>query len=231
VGIFLLVLLLSLLAVGVSSGHISSRSEVNIDAENETKSEAKTEAQIEDSTNTRASSNIGASLHADTSFVDTSSNTGVSFNARVSPKSSEKEIPIEPAYRIVLRSLVYPGWGQLYNRKYFKALVVFTSEATLLGMISTESRQASEAYNDHLAARDLATAERLYAEYERHFNRMDSLVWWAAGLVLYSLADAYVDAHLITFEEEFGEPQKKAEISLTTGGYPNGGFVGLKCVF
>jgi hypothetical protein len=170
--------------------------------------EAQTEAQIGDSTNTRASSNVGTSS-----------------------KPSEKEIHVEPAYRVVLRSLVYPGWGQLYNRKYLKALAVFTSEATLLGMIYTESREASRAYDAHLVAPDLATAERLYAEYDRHFNRRDSLIWWTAGVVLFSLADAYVDVNLITFEDEFGERQKTAEISLTGGGYPNGGFVGLKCVF
>jgi len=139
--------------------------------------------------------------------------------------------PVEPPYRVILRSLLYPGWGQLYNGKYLKALVVFATESTLLSMIYTESRQASRAYADHLATPNPIVAERLYAEYERHFNRRDSLIWWTAGLVLFSLADAYVDSHLITFDEEFGEPQQKADVSLTTGGLRNGGFVGLTYVF
>jgi hypothetical protein len=170
--------------------------------------EDSTKAQMRDTTNTPASSNAGSSSEL-----------------------SGTESSVEPAYRVVLRSLVYPGWGQLYNRKYLKALAVFTSEATLLGMIYTESRQATEAYDDHLVAPDLATSERLYAEYERHFNRRDSLIWWTAGVVLFSLADAYVDANLITFEDEFAESQKRVGISLTGGGYQDGGFVGLKCVF
>jgi hypothetical protein len=170
--------------------------------------EAQTGAQIGDSTNTVASYNVGS--HS---------------------KSSEKDTHIEPAYRVVLRSLVYPGWGQLYSKKYLKALAVFTSEATLLGMIYTESREASKAYDAHLVAPDPATAERLYAEYDRHFNKRDSLIWWTAGVVLFSLADAYVDANLITFQDEFGESQKTAGISLTGGGNQDGGFVGLKCVF
>jgi len=182
----------------------------------------------------------GVSFGYDTLKPDTSTvfqvndTTGVkvdSVGTRVSARSSGKQLSIEPPYRIVLRSLLYPGWGQLCNRKYFKALAVFTSEATLLGMIYTESREAREAYDAHLFAPDVATSERLYAEYEKHFDRRDSLIWWTAGLVLFSLADAYVDAHLLTFEEEFGESQKKGDISITTVGRRDGGFVGLKYVF
>ena len=177
--------------------------------EREAQRQVSNEAQSADSLDKRSSSNIGAG---------------------VSSKSSARRTPVEPPYRIVLRSLVYPGWGQLCNRKHMKALTVFTSEITLLGMIYTESREASEAFDEHLITDDVAAAERLYAEYESHFERRNSLIWWTAGLILFSLADAYVDAHLLTFQEEFGEPDERA-ISLTTGGYPNGGFVALKCVF
>lgn len=163
--------------------------------------------------------------------AEVSSQVDSSRSAEAPSKSLKGEAHVEPPYRIVLRSLVYPGWGQLYNRKYMKALAVLASEATLLGMIYTESREASRAYNDHLVTPDLATSERLYAEYEKHFERRDSLIWWTAGLVLFSLADAYVDAHLFTFDEEFGEPRQTKDISLTTGGYSKGGFVGIKYVF
>jgi hypothetical protein len=120
--------------------------------------------------------------------------------------AAKKERHVEPPYRIVLRSLLYPGWGQLYNGKSLKALAVFVSEGSLLGMIYSESRAASRAYDKHLVATDDTRAAELYSEYEDHFNREESLSWWAVGLVLLSLADAYVDANLITFEEEFGEP-------------------------
>ncbi len=115
---------------------------------------------------------------------------------------------IEPPYRIVLRSLFFPGWGQLYNGKSLKALAVFASESALLGMIYTESRAASRAYDKHLVASNDARAAELYSEYETHFKRQESLTWWTAALVLLSLADAYVDANLITFEDEFGEPRE-----------------------
>jgi hypothetical protein len=131
----------------------------------------------------------------------------------------------------VLRSLVYPGWGQLYNRKYVKALVVFASESALLGMIYTESRAASRAYDAHLVAPDEATSAKLYADYEEHFNRQESFTWWAAGLVLFSLADAYVDANLLTFDDEFGEPSKKVSLSVEPYSSSLGGFICLKYGF
>jgi hypothetical protein len=131
----------------------------------------------------------------------------------------------------VLRSLVYPGWGQLYNAKHLKALLVFASETALLGMIYHESREAQIAFDAHLAAPDGTAAAELYEEYERHFDRRESLIWWTAGVVLFSLADAYVDANLISFEEEFDDTQKESRISLKARGCPRGGFVSLQYVF
>lgn len=158
---------------------------------------------------------------SDTTKADTS----------ISRKLSVRQLPVEPAYRVVLRSLLYPGWGQLYNRKYLKALAVFSTEATLLGMIYTESKEASQAYSAHIVAPNPATSERLYREYEKHFDRRDSLIWWTAGLLLFSLADAYVDAHLLTFEEEFGQRLEKGNISLAAAAEPRRAFIGVRCNF
>ncbi|MBN1504485.1 MAG: hypothetical protein JW952_05440 [Candidatus Eisenbacteria bacterium] len=145
--------------------------------------------------------------------------------------AATKKSGVEPPYRVVLRSLLYPGWGQLYNGRSLKALAVFVGEGALLGMMYSEGRAASRAYDAHLSAPDDATAAELYADYEHHFERQESLIWWAAGLVLLSLADAYVDAHLLTFEEEFGQPAAKVSVSFEPGGLSRGGFVCLKCGF
>lgn len=115
-----------------------------------------------------------------------------------------------------------------------KAVIIFASETALLGMIYRESREVSEAYEAHLVAPDKAVAARFYEEYERHFDRRESLIWWTVGLVLFSLADAYVDANLITFEEEFDEAdeaEEESRISLKTRQSPQGGFISLQYVF
>jgi hypothetical protein len=125
---------------------------------------------------------------------------------------------VEPSYRVVLRSLVYPGWGQLHNGKSLKALAVFVSEGALLGMIYTEARAASRAYDKHLAESDVERAAELYSEYEKHFERQESFTWWTVGLVLFSLADAYVDANLVTFEDEFRDTGQGAAGAGGAGG-------------
>ncbi|UCF78991.1 MAG: hypothetical protein JSW03_01635 [Candidatus Eiseniibacteriota bacterium] len=151
--------------------------------------------------------------------------------AGTSPQPSRARPPVEPSYRVMLRSLVYPGWGQLYNGSSTKAVVVFASETALLGMIYHESREATKAYDAHLAAPDPNAAARLYEEYERHFERRESFIWWTVGLVLFSMADAYVDANLTTFEEEFDDTKEGPRVSLRATGSPRGGFVSLQYLF
>jgi hypothetical protein len=148
-----------------------------------------------------------------------------------SPNRMGTEERVEPSYRTVLRSLLYPGWGQLRNSKHLKAVVFFASETALLGMIYNESREATRAYDAHLAAPDRTEAAKLYEEYEEHFERRESLIWWTAGLVLFSLVDAYIDANLITFEEEFDDAPEQSRISLKPRGRPGGGFISLEYVF
>ncbi len=178
----------------------------------------------------------------------------VTAEKRAKATKAGKERHVEPSYRVVLRSLVYPGWGQLCNGKSLKALAMFVAEGAFLGMIYTESRAASRAYDKHLAESDDVRAAELYAEYERHFERQESFTWWTVGLVLFSLADAYVDANLITFEDEFRDPgpgsgkqgdpgqggagrgaadgrREKVTVSFQPGQFSAGGFVCLNYGF
>ena len=151
-------------------------------------------------------SSVVLKVPAGTAAADSVAVWQVTAEKRAKVTKARKERHVEPSYRVVLRSLVYPGWGQLYNGKSLKALAMFVSEGAFLGMIYTESRAASRAYDKHLAEPDVARAAELYSEYEKHFERRDSFTWWTVGLVLFSLADAYVDANLITFEDEFRDP-------------------------
>jgi hypothetical protein len=43
--------------------------------------------------------------------------------------------------------------------------------------------------------------ERYYDEYSEHFDKRQTLVWWATVAALYGLVDAYVDAHLAGFDD------------------------------
>lgn len=97
--------------------------------------------------------------------------------------------------------MALPGWGQWYNHKTFKALLVTGGELGLVADMMVQNQWAQK-------ARD---------PYERAFyvNNRNLAAWWLAGVILYSMADAYVDAHLFDFDES-------TELSLRPPVSPSG---------
>lgn len=97
-----------------------------------------------------------------------------------------------------LRSAVLPGWGQLYNRRPLKGVIMFAVESGLLAWLLVEHFEAEE-------ARDMyyRTGDPFYErEYDRHSQRRLDLIWYTSGAWLYGILDAYVDAHLYSFYRE-----------------------------
>lgn len=88
---------------------------------------------------------------------------------------------------VMLRSLVVPGWGQYYNRQYFKAALVFSAE---VGLIATSIYWSQKAKGTNDAD--------LILFYENNRNTAN---WFLLGTVLLSMLDAYVDASLADFDE------------------------------
>ncbi len=86
----------------------------------------------------------------------------------------------------MLRSAVIPGWGQWTNGQKIKSLLVLGGELGLIGNAYFQNRAA------------LRSASFDEGEFYRN-NRNQSL-WWFAGLYFLNLADAYVDAELLTFD-------------------------------
>ena len=87
----------------------------------------------------------------------------------------------------MLRALAVPGWGQWYNGKKFKAVVVAGGE---IGLV------ADAIIQNQLAVKATTEVDRLFYRDNRSLA-----IWWLAAVILYSMADAYVDAHLHGFDE------------------------------
>jgi hypothetical protein len=124
-----------------------------------------------------------------------------------------------PAAAAVM-SMVVPGLGQFYNGKEMKGTVIFAAECAILAGIGLENRRASQALNKWHASGE--TVDSYYNAYSDHFDRRQALVWWAVLVGLYGVLDAYVDAHLSSFErtldvEEFIEPGVSGEGGLGLG--------------
>lgn len=110
--------------------------------------------------------------------------------AEPAPKEAESKSPTGAA----VRSALFPGWGQFYNRKPVKGALFLAGEACLLAQIGREQRQADE---------------------DVHRQRRNTLVLWWAGVKLFAIIDAYVDAHLYDFDTK----EEPLAVGFTTGAH------------
>ena len=106
----------------------------------------------------------------------------------------------------MLRSLLVPGWGQLHNRSYVKAVAVAAGEGVLVSRLvgdgkdlTTWRARVDQAARDEDAEGYAAAA----TEYNAALDRLVGHQWLLGGVIAYALVDAYVDAHFRDFDIEF----------------------------
>jgi hypothetical protein len=107
---------------------------------------------------------------------------------------------------VMLRSLVVPGWGQLHNGAWLKALALGGGEIALgVGIVrDNDSLDGLRAAAERARVEsDEATYQAAVRSYNDRLNRMTSREWLLGGVVVYALADAFVDAHFRDFKIEF----------------------------
>ncbi len=124
----------------------------------------------------------------------------------------------------LLRSVVFPGWGQFYNRKYLKGVVVFGAETTFITLAVIEWSRM----NTHKKNFQNPNYPDRYWEFEQfqfYEDRRNLFLWITAGIVFLSMFDAYVDAHLYNFDRE-----KVRDLSISLIPEANGGN-NIKIVF
>lgn len=99
--------------------------------------------------------------------------------------NAEIILPKKPALALAF-SAVIPGGGQYYNGKWFKGLIFSAAELGLVyGAVINYSSYSQDALTN---ANDL--------EYAKYFT------WFGAAVYVYSLMDAFVDAHLSFFPDK-----------------------------
>jgi hypothetical protein len=107
---------------------------------------------------------------------------------------------------VMLRSLVVPGWGQVHNHAWLKA-VGFAGVETWMGLGMLDDRRALDRLTAEVdaavAANDHARESLAISEYNDRLNRYVGRQWTLAGIVTYAVLDAYVDAHFRNFDVEF----------------------------
>ncbi|MDZ7315227.1 MAG: DUF5683 domain-containing protein [candidate division KSB1 bacterium] len=87
----------------------------------------------------------------------------------------------------LIRSLILPGWGQFYNGKWFKGVLIIGAEVGCIANAVIMDQLARQTEDENL---------KFYYTDSRNLS-----YWLLAATILYSAADAYVDAHLADFDE------------------------------
>ena len=127
----------------------------------------------------------------------------------------------------MLRSLAFPGWGQLHNRAWLKAALIGGGETALAAGLVVDERRLGELKDQEERARLDGDRERQNTAVEAYNARLSQFVarqWLLGGIIAYALMDAYVDAHFRDFKVEFqhdpalpGGPPASGRTSLSVG--------------
>ena len=100
----------------------------------------------------------------------------------------DREMPTKSPVGALWRSALIPGWGQWYTEHRWKSVLIAGTEIFFAGATLYEDAQISRS----------ATSW----EVDHHRSRRTTFFLWLIGTCVYSLIDAYVDAHLYEFDRD-----------------------------
>jgi len=121
-----------------------------------------------------------------------------SDSSEISPSDTPIAIETRSPTAALLRSAALPGWGQFYNDEPLKGVVYGAVELGLLGWLIYENSAAEDARQSGDTA-----------AYQVHRQRRLDLIWYTSASWLLGMLDAYVDAHLYSFQTENEEFERE----------------------
>lgn len=91
--------------------------------------------------------------------------------------------PLKSPWGAVARSAMLPGWGQIYNEQYIKAIVTF-------GLFADFTRKAI-----------VSNLRYMDTDKKSQLERRTVNTWYVGLVYMLNMVDAYVDAYLFKFDE------------------------------
>jgi len=101
----------------------------------------------------------------------------------------------------LLRSALVPGWGQLYNRKYIKAVIYGGLEIFLMYEARKNWRQMDAHQTNFLNTDDQDYQAQEFSLYIMSRDDRNLYLWFTGFTIFISMFDAFVDAHLANFDQ------------------------------
>lgn len=125
-------------------------------------------------------------------------------NPATSPLNFETRLTQNPTVAL-FKSMAVPGWGQLGNKKYFKAVLYAGLDAWFVGAAIHYGRQASDYRDRFESAIDTDVRNRLYDLYLDRKDERNKFTWFAVIITFVAAFDAYADAHLSGYPSRVDE--------------------------
>ena len=160
--------------------------------------------------------------------------------AEAEKKDAAEEKLISPVGAMV-RSAIFPGWGQIYSRRYFRSgFIVLGIGGSAVGALLAE-RSFRNRYNAYATLANLEpdNEEGVLASYEyanqRYKLRMFFL-YAGVGLWLYSVIDSYVSANFYNAATQIRSIQHDADeiekkLGIQVGASPSRLYLGIVKTF
>ena len=140
---------------------------------------------------------------------------------------SIKDNKIKSAKKASILSIILPGSGQIYNKKYWKVPIIYSSLATSIYFICDNQKKLTNyenAYIDRVNGRtddyiDVYNNTQLISIIDYYERNRDISMMITAAIYLLNIVDASVDAHLFDFDvSEDLSIETKPEIINTPNG-------------
>jgi len=123
--------------------------------------------------------------------------------AKKPAKASDRSDKVPHRIPMVAMALsgVFPGGGQLYTQKYYRAVIF----AGAIGYFGYGYYREDKAMNREVNLANSAESDADFMlhqnNYYAHYDNRRTFQWWGVGALLFSMIDAYIDAHMFKFDE------------------------------
>ena len=131
----------------------------------------------------------------------------ITFLKAESVEFDSLHVPHRSPLKAGLLSAVFPAGGQIYNHAYIKGGAVIVLEGLFLGYAINNHQKADDYYNSWKDTDNQFD----YENYEFHYERYKSQVWWLGITIFLSTLDAVTDAYLYDFDYQKQKVRLKFE--------------------
>jgi hypothetical protein len=102
--------------------------------------------------------------------------------------------------RAALYSLIVPGGGQLYNKRYWKIPIVYGGLGAVGYMLYNAEMNFRTEKDEYINSIGTGSQQSNFNYYQQAKKSREQAIFAVIGVYLFNVFDAYIDRHLIDFD-------------------------------